>query len=190
MLTIAWDVDDVLNDLMRQWFTCEWLPAHPECALHYEDLKLNPPHTLLGIEEQAYLSSLDKFRDSTAGKNLTPNPDLLDWFREYGPRCRHLALTARPLETAPDAAFWVIRHFGKWIRCFGILPSRPGEDVPVYDRTKGEFLTWIKAGDILIDDTPRNREGVKALAFPQPWSGTSYTTFEFLRQLTGLVEKQ
>ena len=25
MLTIVWDVDDVLNDLMLQWFTSCWL---------------------------------------------------------------------------------------------------------------------------------------------------------------------
>ena len=26
MLTIVWDIDDVLNDLMRDWFTESWLP--------------------------------------------------------------------------------------------------------------------------------------------------------------------
>ena len=38
MLTIAWDVDDVLNDLMGAWLKDAWLPAHPECTLAYDDL--------------------------------------------------------------------------------------------------------------------------------------------------------
>ena len=33
MKTIAWDVDDVLNDCMRTWFERTWLPAHPGCAV-------------------------------------------------------------------------------------------------------------------------------------------------------------
>jgi hypothetical protein len=190
MLTIAWDVDDVLNDLMRQWFTLEWLPTHPDCILRYDDLTFNPPHSLLGVDESDYLSSLDRFRATSPAQNLAPNPEVLTWFRGHGARCRHLALTARPLETAPQLASWVMQHFGVWIRCIGVLPSRPMENVPVYDRTKREFLAWIKAADILIDDSPQNRVGIKALAFPQPWSGAEYTISEFLQQLTELVNHQ
>ena len=44
MLTLAWDVDDVLNDLMQVWLEEAWLPAHPECNVTYRDLTSNPPH--------------------------------------------------------------------------------------------------------------------------------------------------
>lgn len=195
MLTIAWDVDDVLNDLTKQWLDFEWLPAHPDCTLRYEDLRLNPPHDLLGVEKAVYLQSLDRFRASARAKDLLPNPGVSAWLQEYGHRCRHLALTARPLDTAPDLAHWVMHHFGNWIRCFGILPSRFHEGVPVYDRTKGEFLRWIEAGDILIDDSPQNcrdaeAAGIRALAYPQPWSGSTQTIAEFFEHITELVNKR
>ncbi len=51
MKTIVWDIDDVLNDLTRAWFETAWLPAHRECRLTYEELKVNPPHELLGTSE-------------------------------------------------------------------------------------------------------------------------------------------
>ena len=37
MKTIVWDVDDVLNDLMRDWLTQWWMPAHPETKIDYEN---------------------------------------------------------------------------------------------------------------------------------------------------------
>jgi hypothetical protein len=193
MLTIVWDVDDVLNDLMRQWFEREWLLNHPDCALGYQDLKFNPPHSILGVERQVYLDSLDRFRAAPVASQMTPNGEVLSWFREKGSRCRHIALTARPLSSAPDAAGWVMRHFSHWIRCFGILPSRPDSDVPIYDRTKADFLGWIKAGDVLIDDTLENRAyaaaaGIRTLAFPQPWSRSQQSVSELLRELTHMVD--
>ena len=60
MRTLVWDIDDVLNDLMRSWFTEEWLPTHPDCRLAYADLLENPPHRVLGIAEAEYLASLDR----------------------------------------------------------------------------------------------------------------------------------
>jgi len=37
MLTIAWDVDDVLNECMDIWFE-NWRRKHPHLNLKYEDL--------------------------------------------------------------------------------------------------------------------------------------------------------
>ena len=37
MLTIVWDVDDVLNDLMHAWFKHSWLADHPDGKIRYED---------------------------------------------------------------------------------------------------------------------------------------------------------
>jgi hypothetical protein len=193
MLTLVWDVDDVLNDLMYKWFTSEWLIAHPNCRVRYEQLTENPPHAILGVEKAVYLASLDKFRATPAALNLAPNPDVLFWLRQYGSRCRHIALTSRPLQSAPGVASWVMEHFSAWIRCFGVLPSRSDQGIPVYDRSKAEFLAWIQAGDILIDDTPENLRlaeaaGIRSLAFPQPWSGASFAISGLLQQLTLLVE--
>jgi hypothetical protein len=188
VLTIVWDVDDVLNDLMYQWFVTEWVPSHPDCLVAYSGLAANPPHASLGATLPEYLESMDLFRKSDAGIALTPNPEVLAWFSRYGSHSRHIALTARPLESAPEVAAWVFRHFGKWIRCFGVVPSRQTDNAPEYDQSKGDFLRWLGKGDILVDDTPANLEhaqqlGLKAFAWPQPWNGSTMSTTEILHDL-------
>lgn len=192
MLTIVWDVDDVLNDLMAQWFGHAWLPAHPGCGLTYQDLTANPPDLALGVDRSEYLSSLDAFHQSDRGANLTPCPEVLAWFRQDGNRFRHIALTARPLETAPAIAHWVFRHFGAWIRCFGIVPSRTAPDAPAYDNTKAEFLAWLGRGDILIDDSPQNIQqaqslGLKTLQPRQPWNQSRLTIHDLLENLSRMA---
>lgn len=192
MITIVWDVDDVLNDLMRQWFTHGWLRDHPECRIRYEELAGNPPHRVLGITREEYLATLDSFRKTANGRNLEPNAELLSWFRNHGDRLRHIALTARPLETAPDVAAWVMRHFGVWIRCFGFVPSRAATPVPVYDRSKGEYLKWLGCGDVLVDDSAENIAdasalGLKALLYPQPWNNSALTVDALLKELSSMA---
>jgi hypothetical protein len=194
MVTIVWDVDDVLNDLMYQWFTHGWLVEHPECKVSYAELMENPPCAVLGVEKAEYLASLDRFRRTARGQEMTPNVAVLAWFREHGAAYRHIALTARPLESAPDAAHWVMRHFGAWIRCFGIVPTRdllPG--VPVYDENKGDFLEWLGRGDVLVDDTPENLRqaaalGLKAVAFPQPWNWSEESVEAVLQKLAEIEQ--
>lgn len=192
MLTIVWDVDDVLNDLMFQWFHHGWLMEHAECALVFDDLALNPPHEILGVDSQEYLDSMDRFRKTDCGLNLKPNPQVLAWFIENGEQFRHIALTARPLESAPNVADWIIRHFGSWIRCFGVVPSRESPGAPVYDRNKIDFLKWLRTGDILIDDTDENiagadSYGMKTFQVAQPWNKSNLTTSEMLSQVTLLA---
>src|SRR3989442_13945880 len=109
MVTIAWDVDDVLNDLMRVWFTEIWQPAHPECGLCYDGIVENPPDRVLGIERSEYLQSLDVFRASERARSLAPNGAVLDWLERNGAKCRHIALTARPIASVAHAAEWVFR---------------------------------------------------------------------------------
>lgn len=189
MLTIVWDVDDVLNDLMATWFGEEWLPAHPDCALTYADIRENPPHRVLGIEKGEYLASLDSFRLSAKASAMKPNAAISEWLRRYGSRYRHVALTARPLESAPPAAEWLFRHFGVFFRCFGVVPSRLDPAAPVYDRDKADFLRWFREADFFIDDSEDNIAsvrslGVKCILFPQPWNGSSQTAGEVLKLLT------
>jgi hypothetical protein len=192
MLTLVWDVDDVLNNLMAAWFTHEWAPTHPACDLTYSDLRENPPHRVLGIPKVEYLASLDLFRLSTKAEGMEPNPAVLDWLRCHGARYRHLALTARPLESVPSLAGWLFRHFGAYMRTFGFVPSRVDPAMPVYDQRKSEFLEWLGKADVFIDDSVENinaahRLGVKTVLYPQPWNGNSCTVSEALHLLTTLA---
>ena len=192
MLTVVWDVDDVLNDLMYQWFFHGWMAEHPHCQIPFEKLTSNPPHTVLGTDLPVYLASLDRFRKTELGCNMSPNPDVMAWFRRHGSQFRHVALTARPLETAPDVAHWVMRHFGAWIRCFGVVPTRIDEGIPVYDRTKGEYLAWLGHGDVLVDDSPENIAqaaslGLTTLQAPQPWNNTRLSLPALLRELSQMA---
>ncbi len=176
MQTIVWDVDDVLNGLMREWFEREWKREGPACAVQYDDLTANPPHEVLGVTLKEYLESLDRFRVSQKAWEMAPNREVVQWFRDHGTQFRHIALTARPLNSAGPAAEWVMRHFGDYIRVFAVVPCRGAPDEPVYDRRKSEFLEWWGRGDILVDDSPENvaaaeRIGVQGVLFPQPWNG-------------------
>ncbi len=193
MLTVVWDVDDVLNDLMAQWFKHCWLIEHPDCRVAYSELAANPPHQSLGVTLDEYLSSLDSFRKTERAENMQPNPRVLAWFRGEGKRFRHIALTARPLESAPGVAHWVLRHFGAWVRCFGVVPSRIEPDIPIYDGSKGEYLRWLGRGDILVDDSVANCKqaeslGLKALLYPQSWNNGTLTVDDLLHELSNLAE--
>ncbi len=188
MKTIIWDVDDVLNDLMRIWFETYWLPDHPKCQLNYNQISENPPYRLLGIGLKEYLISLDSFRHLHAA-SLNPLPAVLTWFGRYGDLFRHAALTAAPLFAAEISAGWVMKHFGLWIRSFNFVPSRrEGKNLPLYNRNKGEFLRWWAKSAILVDDSLENtdaaaQQGFDAILMPRPWNKSNLTereTLEFL----------
>ena len=192
MQTIVWDVDDVLNNLMEAWLEEAWKRAHPRCRVSFSEIRANPPHRVLGIAEAEYLTSLDEFRQSAAARRLQPNRAILDWFQVYGDCFRHVALTARPLGCTPHAADWLFRHFGRYIRCFGVVPSRPDSQAPLYDRHKGDFLAWLGVADFFVDDSPGNIRSVAALGietvlYPQPWNRSTQTVDEVLNALTGKV---
>jgi hypothetical protein len=193
MLTIVWDVDDVLNDLMYQWFTYSWVIAHPECQTDYAGLSANPPHKVLNITREEYLDSLDEFRKTERAKGMRPNAAVHAWLQNYGDRFRHVALTARPLGSAPEVAHWVMSNFGAWVRCFGVVPTRTAGGTPTYDRNKGEFLRWLGCGDILVDDSMENilqagSLGMKTLLYPQPWNDSTLTADTLLEQLSRWAE--
>lgn len=190
MKTIVWDVDDVLNDLMKMWLE-SWLNEHPECAVGYADLRQNPPHAVLGITEDCYLESLDTFR-LLHYRQMDPLATTKQWFAEHGHRFHHCALTAVPLRAAPISAQWTLVHFGEWIRTFHFVPSkRHREAIAQYDREKAELLKRQQAVDLFIDDSPENvtraREaGINALLFPRPWNNSSMSVAELLSQVAAL----
>lgn len=174
MRTIAWDVDDVLNDLMASWFR-QWKLQHASTPVEYTDLRENPPHRILGITMQQYLDSLDEFRLSGHYQAMMPVREVMEWFSERGSLFRHIALTAVPMKAAASSAQWVLRNFGPWIRTFHVVPSRrPGPDLPAYDEDKAAFLRWVGRVDFFIDDSEDNvasaGPGTRGLLFPRPWN--------------------
>jgi hypothetical protein len=190
---VIWDVDDVLNELMREWFDEWWRPRHPECVHRYPDIAANPPHSVLGITEATYLSSLDAFRQERFAK-LSPRPDVLEWFSEHGHRGHHVALSAPPESFAHLSAAWVIQHFGRWIRTFAFVPARRGRpDIADARIAKGDYLEWLGHGDVFLDDREANVEGARALGMkgivvPQPWNTSSYGSMRAaLQDLTALL---
>ena len=169
---VAWDVDDVLNDLTRCWFD-RWRSEFP--GITFEMLRENPPDRILGISRAEYLESLDRFRHE-AYDSLKPRPEVMAFLKRYGESFRHMAVTAAPRRFAAVSAARVMEHFGDWIRCFELVPSpRADRPVPVYEREKGEVLAGFRGKIILVDDSPKNlasarTAGCAALAFPAPWN--------------------
>ena len=190
MITIAWDIDDVLNDLMRCWFEKKWLSEHQECKVKYEDIKENPPHFILSTSINEYLESLDAFRLSQEYINMKPEQTIMQWFSAHGANYRHVALTAVPIKTASVSAQWVLKNFGKWIRTFHFVPSnRPEENVPEYENNKADFLRWFGKVDIFIDDNMTNIRGAenagnRSILIPRPWNNQSHSLQEVLSLIT------
>jgi hypothetical protein len=190
--TIVWDVDDVLNELMREWFTLCWVPDHGDQRITYEDIRENPPHQILGMSRQEYLASLDRFRLSEYAANMYPKPSLIKWFETYGNEFHHVALTATPLKSASKSAAWVMRHFGTWIRSYNFIPSmREHECLRVFHASKEDFLRWWGKADILVDDHPVNLTGaaslgIRAVCMPQPWNSCELNLAQTLELLGDL----
>lgn len=191
--TIAWDVDDVLNDVMRRWLFDCWKPAHSEHPIAFEDIDANPPHGILAIPVSAYLNSLDAYRLSGAYAALEPLPEVLSWFKSRGAHFNHLAVTSVPLSCAHVSAEWVMRHFSKWMRSFNVVPSkREAEPYAARTASKGEFLTRFRAIDLFIDDSAQNvaevrSSGIPAVLFPRPWNKAEHSVADLLTHLDSLL---
>ena len=191
MKNIVWDVDDVLNDLMRSWLERAWLPKHPECDMTYEGIVENPPNRLLKVSLEDYLSSLDAYRLTPDYIGMEPNKEVLAWFRKHGEKARHVILTAAPLASADISARWVIRNFGQWIRSFNFIPSkRKAMEIPEYYKSKPEFIKWFGKADVFVEDTGKNIEGIeeKSLLISRPWNKSKDSMQEVLAKLTRIVK--
>jgi FMN phosphatase YigB (HAD superfamily) len=193
MKTIIWDVDDVLNDLMRAWLD-DWASSGGALRpLSYDQLTGNPPNEILEISMPEYLASLDAFRLSRKARRMRPVPEVLEWFSKYGNRFHHVALTAAPLVSSHISAGWVMKNFGRWIQSFNVVPSRrPWEPNGQAHAGKAEFLRWWGKGDVLVDDNPQNVAGalsigMDAVLIPRPWNRTGLNLKEALETLTKLA---
>jgi hypothetical protein len=137
MITIAWDIDDVLNNLTEEWLATQ--PAPPP----FLSLTCNPPAELLGLSRAQYLESLDHFR-ATRYAGMRPNTRILEWFKLHGHLARHVALSAVPRTFAPVSASWVLNYFGDWIRSFSFVPSpRPTDSHPRIQRRMPSMLASL-----------------------------------------------
>jgi len=195
MLTIAWDVDDVLNSLTRCWFDW-WRRSRGDAGvMAFASFVENPPHRILGLTRREYLASLDDFRLSEGGASLSPNPDVRRWFDAWGASSRHIAVSTTPLANASNSSAWVMRHFGTWVRSYHVIPSpRDGDTLPAYDETKTEFLAWLGLADVLVDDSLANVRGARSLGMdavvvPQPWNGADGSVADALGALTRLIQQ-
>ncbi|MGC9964610.1 MAG: hypothetical protein ABSE08_04325 [Syntrophobacteraceae bacterium] len=193
MKTIVWDVDDVLNDLMRMWFD-DWVSSRDSmCPISYDQLTSNPPHEVLKINRSEYLASLDAYRLSKKAQRMQPVPEILEWFARHGNSFHHVALTATPLCASHVCAGWVMRNFGRWIQSFNVVPSgRAWEQTGQCFVTKSDFLRWWGKGDVLVDDNPDSVAGalsigMDAVLIPRPWNRSPSSLNEALETLTKLA---
>jgi FMN phosphatase YigB (HAD superfamily) len=173
-MTIVWDVDDVLNDLMREWFEGVGRGLATVGDVTYDGLTANPPEAALGIARETYLASLDHFRE-TRYRSLAPLAESVSWFERNGARAHHVALTAVPAQAAHLSAEWLVRHYGRWIRTFAFAPSRAAGVSRPDAATKTEYLRWLGKGDVFVDDREENVAAAEALGcrgvvMPRPWN--------------------
>jgi hypothetical protein len=192
-MLILWDVDDVLNQLMKEWLE-SWHQQEGIGRSHvsFDQLTDNPPHNQIGISLQEYHRSLDEFRNSLAARDLIPNKQVLHWFNQHGRDHVHIALTARPTLTMPNQAAWIYNHFGRWIQSVvAVAPARKYVDSQQHAvfQTKAAYAKWLGKPSVLIDDNQENIASVKgicpfALLFPQPWNASRQKADEVLSQLT------
>ena len=139
-------------------------PFIPNAASPIAICTSNPPHAEIGASLDEYLASLDDFAARGIWRTWRHLEEAVAWFEQHGDRYRHIALTAVPLEFASISAAWTLRHFGDGSVGFtSYRPIAPGETIPRYDATKGDFLTRSGNVSAFVDDHAGNVEAAAAL---------------------------
>lgn len=194
MITICWDVDDVLNNLMQEWFTYyKYINLDKYDNICFNNLIENSPNDILSITKKEYLESLDYFRMNYY-KDLKPNEIIYEWFKEKGHLSRHMVLTATPLSCCNISAEWVMRYYGKWIRSFNFIPSpRENDSSVIYYKSKMEYLKRTNV-DIFVDDNEETINEVnkyilqiKTFCPKMPWNNGILSDVELLNELNCIM---
>jgi len=183
---IIWDVDDVLNCLMEFWLN-HWNQGN-NSNISLKDIKENPPHEILGITKETYFTSLDEFRNSESGKYVLANSILMNWFEGHGNKFKHVACTARPIETMPNQAWWIYYNFGQWINTVHAAGAVRDSKIDYQTGLKADFISYIDTEVIFIDDNEENinavsKIGTETILYPQPWNNSVYSEEEFIEEL-------
>ncbi len=190
MLTIAWDVDDVLNNLAYEWLN--YFCKKYNKKISYEDLVINPPCEIIGVSREEYSASLDEFRLSEAALNMEPDKNILCWMEKSGNKFHHIALSATSAQTARNGAYWVMKNFYKYIHSYNIVPSyRANDKVLRPFQNKGEFIESLKFVDVLVDDNEHNIKdavsaGAQGFLVKRPWNKGGLEIPEILEKLERL----
>ena len=196
MKTIVWDVDDVLNDLMRLWLEDYQQKHSLKKKLFLKDITENPPLRMIKTSLNEYHRSIDAFRLSGIYGSMEPLRDVVNWFKDHGNRARHIALSSVPLKAAHLSAKWVFENFGQWIRTYHFVPSkRYNEKIPCYDGGKTDYLKWMNRSDIIVvdDNEPSIKGaldlGLKGIIFPRPWNKAEKSIKETLETIKEMISE-
>lgn len=187
-MLVAWDVDDVLNNLTLRW--SDWAGF----SISTTAPPTGDPSSWIssqGLEYGEYLRSLDDFRSSEYA-GLQPNQAVLDVLREW-PQAKttHIALSATPIFAQSVVAAWTMKHFGEWLRAVWFCPStRPGDPRSISLQSKGDVLRRIREPTLLVDDSVRNLESAEGTSatvlYPRAWN-TLHSQEISAEELTSLL---
>jgi len=193
MVIVAWDVDDVLSELVREWIRFK------QPAVKYEDIVCELPDLRWGYAgtQAEFLAELDDVKQNHHHE-FRPCAAVLDWFRTTGHLAEHVAITSAPRFLMPVMSEWVFRMYGEWIYTVHCMPSkRPNvEDHPYFiGNSKGRFLRdhyFNQRPVLLIDDLSHNIQsahdhGIPCVTFPQPWNGSKESVGAALERVTHWV---
>lgn len=172
----VWDVDDVLNDLTKE-FIKEYYPKKAFDSLVDANI-----YKCLEIKESEYLSRLDDFRQKKY-LDLQPNREIIDFIKERS-NSLHYILTAVPHVHIQTSFDWLVKNFNSLFYGFFFAPSpRPKDEKKIitkFDHLKNLNSSCNKV--YFIDDNPKNfletSKDIKKILWPQPWNRYAYLSSE------------
>lgn len=173
IITIAWDVDDVLNNLMDVWL--DYYNSIFQTDYSFGQLVENPPNKILNISSKEYTKLLDEFRLSNFAKDLSPNLEIKHWMLQNIGKYRHIALTSTSAHTSFNSASWVFKNFYECIYSYNLVPAKRDYAIDLPYLSKKDFLSENNHVKILVDDNIKNIEdacsvGVKGFLLKKPWN--------------------
>ena len=172
MKTIAWDVDDVLNECMRTWLKPRGCPP----------IRAGRSPTRKSWRIRRAASSAARGGISRLARRVPPvgPPGRCSRFRRS---CIGSSSTARSCGTWPSApchcrrpisAAWVFCHFGRWIRSFHFFPRRTRANPALRSLERRGVATM--GNDRRVGGRQSRQFGLRqtfgnrTFCFPRPWN--------------------